>query len=276
MKILVMCAGCSREDDHPFNAHTAWHQINDRGAYLTKCPRGHTTVSVIQQHKFEVLFELGARALLDGYPGEAITRFASSQERFFEFFIRVIAQKNEIAQAALKLTWQDLANSSERQYGAYLMLHLLHYGASVSPNPEKMKPTGATGNTKDWKAFRNSVVHKGYIPSTEEAIQYGGLVYDFINSQVASLLSTAGDSVQIATMNLIMEATESFREVEGPLYNQTMAIPGIAGVLSGTETRTFSEALEQVRVMRLTMESLVTNLESVRGVLGTSDSQLPL
>lgn len=276
MKVLVMCAGCFQEDGHPLNGHTAWHEVNDRGAYLTECPRGHKTISVVQQHKFEVLFELGARALLDGYPGEAITRFASSQERFFEFFIRVVAQRNEIAQAALKLTWQELANSSERQYGAYLMLHLLHYGTSVSPNPEKMKPAGATGNTKDWKAFRNSVVHKGYIPSTEEATQYGGLVYDFITSQVASLLSTAGESVQIASMNLIMEAADSFRDIEGPRYNQTMAIPGIVGVLAGTEARTFSEALEQVRVMRSTMESVATNLESVRGVEGTLGSQFPL
>ncbi|MFG0828190.1 hypothetical protein ACF8R6_07400 [Pseudomonas sp. CJQ_7] len=264
MKVLVMCAGCFQEDGHPLNCHTAWHEVNDRGAYLTECPRGHKTVSVVQQHKFEVLFELGARALLDGYPGEAITRFASSQERFFEFFIRVVAQRNQIAQAVMKQTWQDLVNSSERQYGAYLMLHLLHYGTSVSPNPEKMKPAGATGKTKDWKAFRNAVVHKGYIPSTEEAIQYGELVYNFITSQVASLMSTAGESVQTATMNLIMEAADSFRDVEGPRYNQTMAIPGVVGVLAGTEVRSFREALEQVRVMRSTMDNLVTNLESAR------------
>lgn len=249
MKVMVCCAGCFAADGNPLNAHIEWHEVNDQGAYLTTCPRGHTTVSVVQQQKFEVLFELGANALLDGYPGEAITRFASALERFFEFFINVISVKHSLAPEAFGTTWKELASSSERQYGAYLLVHLLHYGTPPSPNPEKMKPAGATGKTKDWKTFRNSVVHKGYIPLIAEALQYGELIYQFINAQITTLLETAGKAVQTATFRLIQEGASSFPEVSD-YYSQTIALPGIVGILKGGTAKPFADALEEVRGYR--------------------------
>lgn len=252
MKVMVCCGGCFQEDGHPLNAHTVWHEVNDRGAYLTLCPRGHKTISVVQQQKFEVLFELGANALLDDYPGEAIARFASSLERFFEYFIRVIAVKHSIDLEAVNGTWKEVAGSSERQYGAYLFFHLLHYGTSPQPNPEKMKPAGSRSQAQNWKAFRNSVVHKGYIPSTAEAMAYGELVYDFINGQVRTLLDTAGNDVGKATILLLQDGFQAFAE-EGVVFNQTIALPGIVGILKGGSATPFFEALEEVRGYRYLM-----------------------
>lgn len=40
-------------------------------------------------------------------------------------------------------------------------------------------------------SFRNNVVHKGYIPSSEEAIEYGQYVLTFIRSMLKELNDTS-------------------------------------------------------------------------------------
>jgi hypothetical protein len=63
-------------------------EFRDDGRYEFTCPEGHTNVSSLQEQKFELLFEIGAFAIRDGYYREAVTSFASSLERFYEFFIK--------------------------------------------------------------------------------------------------------------------------------------------------------------------------------------------
>jgi hypothetical protein len=46
--------------------------------------------------KFEVLFDLAANAIVDGYYREAIASFAASLERFFEFFVHVACLKQGV------------------------------------------------------------------------------------------------------------------------------------------------------------------------------------
>lgn len=63
-------------------------EVRDENHYALTCPKGHRNVVVLQQQKFEVLFEIGAHAIEDGYYREAVSSFTASLERFYEFFVR--------------------------------------------------------------------------------------------------------------------------------------------------------------------------------------------
>ena len=45
-----------------------------------KCSRSHETTAILQEQKFEILFDIGAHAILDGYYREAVSSFTSSLE----------------------------------------------------------------------------------------------------------------------------------------------------------------------------------------------------
>ena len=60
--------------------------------------------------KFELLFELGINALIDGYPREAVSSFASALERFYEFFCQVAALALSIPKWSFRMLgvqWQN-------------------------------------------------------------------------------------------------------------------------------------------------------------------------
>ena len=98
------------------------------------------------------------KALLDGYCRESVSSFASAQERFHEFAIKVFLTKQGAPKDQFFATWKLVANQSERQLGAYYFLHLLYF---------RKTPTQNTKMTE----FRNSVIHKGSIPSNKSRTQ---------------------------------------------------------------------------------------------------------
>ena len=60
--------------------------VSDDGRYEIRCQAGHLSTVFLDNLKFELLFEMGLNALLDGYPRDAVSSFASSLERFYEFY----------------------------------------------------------------------------------------------------------------------------------------------------------------------------------------------
>lgn len=55
---------------------------------------------------------------------------------------------------------------------------------------DNKKPTlenVSKNQTKTWKEFRNTVVHKGYIPSVLETLAYGNIVYSHLNELIKDL-----------------------------------------------------------------------------------------
>ena len=53
-------------------------ELLDGLAFRATCPHGHKTAIVLKAQKFEVLFDMGVSALLDGYCREAVTSFAAA------------------------------------------------------------------------------------------------------------------------------------------------------------------------------------------------------
>ncbi|WP_238149350.1 hypothetical protein [Arsenophonus endosymbiont of Aleurodicus floccissimus] len=65
-------------------------EFKNDGRYEITCQNGHSSITFLQQQKFEILFDIGACAIIDGYYREAVSSFTSALERFYEFFIKVV------------------------------------------------------------------------------------------------------------------------------------------------------------------------------------------
>jgi len=221
-------------------------EIRDDGLYSSTCSKGHTTLTVIQEQKFEILFDFGAMALIDGYPREAVTSMAASVERFYEFYILVICLKHDINIENFQTTWKHVASQSERQFGAYLFAYLIDHQGDEPPVIDNKKPEldGLSKNKiKNWKEFRNAVVHKGYIPSVSETLAYGNIVYHHLNELINDLKNRSGKFIGDATFHHIARANKS---ANGTAVT-TMSIPTIISLTRGEAP---SESLEKA------MESL--------------------
>ena len=77
-----------------------------------------------------------------------------------------------------------MANQSERQLGAFLILCLQE---GMSNRIEEQR-----------SSFRNKVIHKGYIPSSKEAIDYGQYIMSFIQNTLKDLNQTSSEYLQQA------------------------------------------------------------------------------
>jgi hypothetical protein len=131
-----------------------------------KCRSRHETVTCLQEQKFELMFDLGANAIVDGYYREAVSSFTSGLERFYEFYVQVLCEKADVPEEAFDATWRTVAAQSERQLGAFAFLSLIEKKA-----PPQLLPAAKS-------KFRNDVIHKGKIPSRQGAVDYGQEVLD--------------------------------------------------------------------------------------------------
>ncbi|TKI54526.1 hypothetical protein E8L90_03190 [Brevibacillus antibioticus] len=162
MKILLNCLPCHDVSKlYPI-------EIQDTAIYEIDCEKGHKTVQILNEAQFETLFELGSLALLDGYTREAVSSYASSLERFYEFCIRVLLSVHKVNYSTMNETWKMVTVQSERQLGAFYFIWLLHY----KKTPPKI--------AQKWVTFRNDVIHKGYIPKYDETKQYATSLYEYM------------------------------------------------------------------------------------------------
>lgn len=158
----------------------------DLGIHDLKCPQcGGLFTVYLRKHKFEMLFDLGTRALMDGYAREAVSSFAASLERFFEFYTRSAALENaalrgeafEVAHAKLEKTWRLMSAQSERQMGAFALMYLQREGTP----PDFLTPQ-LLGTE-----FRNKVIHRGYLPPRSEVEDYAGRIFALIDRLLREL-----------------------------------------------------------------------------------------
>lgn len=141
----------------------------DGGIYELTCSRGHKFVTFIQNEQYEILYQMGALAFLDGYYRESVSNFAAALERFYEYCLTILLLKNGVEWKEIEQTWKLIKNMSERQLGAYYYLYLNEF--------KKVPPTFS-----DNLGFRNKVIHKGYIPKREEVEKYASDVFNYIKN----------------------------------------------------------------------------------------------
>lgn len=236
MKLQVPCNQCIQEfiqsggKNHSLLSFSIL-SVNDDGIYELECSRGHKSVTTLSAEKFEILFEIGANAILDGYYREAVSSFTSSLERFYEFFINLVSIKHGILEDAYEKTWKHLRNQSERQIGAFVIVWLFETGNEPSQLSSK------------WRGFRNNVIHKGKIPTREEAIGFGNTILSLLQEGIELVRSSYEDQRGILMGRSVMKfPQEKYLEHTGG----GMGISTIASVHNRDAPKTLEEGLKKL------------------------------
>lgn len=183
MLLDLVCADCLIEqmekgvpDKPERHTMTPFEPVNDSGVYEINCHKGHKPYAYIVNLDFEILFDYSINSIADGYYREAVSSFTSAMERYFEFFIKVLLRVSKAEFTDIDNTWKTISNQSERQLGAYIITYLQTFGEQpLLLNTNKEIP------------FRNNVIHKGYIPTRVEAIEFGEKTFEIIEKSLLKL-----------------------------------------------------------------------------------------
>lgn len=198
MKLPIFCLTCAIQGQgDPSGKPTEVIEIRDDGRYETICPNGHKFIILLQQLKFEVLFEIGAYAITDGYYREAVSSFASSLERFYEFVIRLIWHSKGLSEEVTNAAWDAIKKQSERQLGAFIGV----YSNEFQKSPKLL--------TNKQTQFRNEVIHAGKIPTRSEAVDFGQAVLDLIRPIFREVKAKYSDGIQKIVSDYIRHCRNS-------------------------------------------------------------------
>lgn len=176
--------------------------LKEKGSYEFYCGNGHKNILVIINHKFDLLFQSGIQAIIDGYYRESVFNFATSLERFYEYIIKIIilcSDSNKTLNDFNKY-FKPFKNSSERQIGAFYIL----YSQVIKGPPKQIDQDNFT-------KIRNSVVHNGYIPTFNEAIKIGDLVSTYVDTILSEIQNLYGNEFMRARNLIKMENHEQYR-----------------------------------------------------------------
>ncbi|QGY38567.1 hypothetical protein [Bacillus sp. A260] len=175
LNIYIQCAQCikSNQLNSSNNQDFQFYKVpvNEEGVYNFICYRGHETTAISPYEKYQILFQMGANALLEGYYFESVGCFIASVERFREWTIKFIWYLNGINEKKSDDLWnKHFKNSSERQLGAFSAMFIDHF---------KEPPLIFDGKQS---SFRNKVLHKGIIPTRDETYKFGEYVFGYLRS----------------------------------------------------------------------------------------------
>lgn len=163
------------------------------GTYELACERGHKTIVCLQQFPFEIHFQIGSLALLDGYYAESTFAFAKALERFYEFCIKLFILEDSLPNG-FETSWKSIKKQSERQLGAFIFLYLNRFKECPPIFPDQKMTS-----SRKCSEFRNDVIHEGYLPSKAEASTYGKMIFEYIQKLIVKLRKEDKDKIQKLT-----------------------------------------------------------------------------
>lgn len=232
MRLPLNCMTCFQVNGKPSPLMTSV-DLGNGEAYVHICPAGHVQHTVLQQMQFELLFEAGFHAAIDGYCREAIGTFAAALERFQEFALRVCCAKLGMSTSTLDNAWRRVRNASERQYGAFVYLFSIVVGKIPSTLTEKQRH------------FRNSVVHKGAFCNEVDALVFGEEVRALVMNEITELRKVCGKELEEVVIQTMLAASATVPN--GGSVN-TMCIPTILSLISRDEsTKPLHQIASEVR-----------------------------
>lgn len=159
MRLKSVCMACQAETNSLNKS--MFLSIEYRNSTLqATCEKGHTTRTIVQATDFEILFEFGGMALLDGYTREAISCFAAALERGYMCYVHCALLQGKVPSEVVKEANKELRRS-ERQLGAFVSLYSLLEHSSPPILPNKLVE------------LRNKCIHEGEIPSRSDVEEYG-------------------------------------------------------------------------------------------------------
>jgi hypothetical protein len=208
-------------------------ELQDFTAYQVVCERGHVSHLMIQLFPFELLFDSGTLAFLDGYYREAVGSFAAALERFYELAVRVLLRARGLEDAEIGQLWKVMSRQSERQIGAYVTL----YGSDF----RELAPLLSDKAT----AFRNEVIHKGRFPKREEAAEFGEAVLQVIWRASKSLRDRLSVELEreLSALGMKSDKPPMAGLIVGTLDVRSMV--NMRAPIEAHGTESFAEALER-------------------------------
>jgi hypothetical protein len=227
MKLRIPCAGCLQNAEARAIPEIALVEFRDDGRYEAQCAHGHQFIAILQEQLFELLFDIGAYAIVDGYYREAVSSFSSSLERFYEFFIRAVLLDKKVGEAAMRGAWNAVSKQSERQLGAFVFLYTSEFGRYPVLLTEKDVQ------------FRNDVIHRGKIPQRQDALDYGQRILNLIRPTLRDLREKTPDGIREVVSQHLTQSSN-----KGAKPNMSMTSPTILG-LNRTDAAWQSRSLEQ-------------------------------
>lgn len=216
MRVPILCPVCFYEFGVAAYESFVEAEYQDEKCYEVTCSQGHRTLTVLELERFEVLFEIGVHAILDGYYREAISSFSASLERFYEFSLAVMLSKNKEQESLFADCWKNVAHASERQLGAFIFL----WGSSFNEVPVVL--------SSKQSELRNDVIHKGKIPTKEVAIKYGNMVLDILLPKIEKLKEHySGEITEVTTAS---SKRSRSKVAEKYLFDSGMGMPTLVSL----------------------------------------------
>ena len=250
MKTFATCMQCQIDLGRPsFEAFTA--DYFDDGIARIECSAGHETALMMQSQKFEMLLDSGATAFLEGFTLEACASFAAALERLYEFGLQVAFSGRNMPDGLFDRMFSEMARQSERQLGAFLLLHALEFGSAYKP-----KPSIAT--------FRNAVIHKGVIPTVEEACGFCSDVYEAVHSVFGTIRAKYGDSIQTVVMK---ELGKRRAKLPTDMRVSTGAGFNLFSIASQADASSFSDALASFKEGREKLNAAIPAMMALHKAL---------
>jgi hypothetical protein len=226
MQIPWVCMHCQLEVGASLFYPPNLFDIPESGLIEATCNQGHRSAIVIQQSKFEILAQMGVNAVANGSYRDAVLSLATSLERLYEFFIEAVCRKQGVSLDTFAVTWKQMSSQSERQLGAFLTAYLLETGET----PKLLARTPVE--------FRNSVVHKGRFPTSEEATDFGAVVFDCARP-ILNVLRSPSYAGIVRTLTMERIAYRSKEASASGLQVATMSVPTPLSLSSPDKTTDF-------------------------------------
>lgn len=273
MKLLIHCPACFEEFGPLQVPHGEQNglanlavatpyivQVREDFTYTVECLVHGEQISVLATPRFEILFQIGLNAVLDGYSRDAVTSFYSSMEHFFEYYLAVIATKNGIEGGAFKKGWNAVKVQSERQLGAFIIVHVCENGRAPHI-PDRIE----ISRNMTLTSFRNKVVHQGRIPTIDEAIRFGDGVLSIISPVLAQLRNSHPEEVAKVDDHYFQSALRNLPARDGPIGRASFH-PAFGPAYN---VRRLDEAInDKLDLMRMTMTGIPEMHEALRKLLG--------
>lgn len=256
MKVLCTCSECMIESINTGKIEglkrTYINEVNDDGIYCVECDKGHKTYNIVDNEKFEILFDMGLDALNKGFRQEAVLSFTTSFERFREWFIRLILTKNNVEKEEFEKVWKYVVKQSERQLGAFYFLYLREFNET----PEEID--------QDIIKFRNKVIHNGIIPSYKETYNYGKYIYEYVDKVLRKLEEPC---YLDAKLKIKFDREDALRK-NYKIKTERIAKQSTAGGVYSTGKRdekreTFEKVLKEMKKRNEAMEVIMRESERI-------------
>lgn len=188
----TLCVHCDIDD----SKETVWAngEIHSDLFAVCTCPKGHITIAGLMTELFDILYKSAVDSYMKKCLSESVMSFAASLERAYELFTKIVLLRQSFSFDQIENYWKEIKNQSERQYGAFCFCYLFVTKQSWHSDSKMIE-------------FRNKVVHKGYIATSEEVQVYAKYITNSLTT-IIQIIKTNFDSERSKLYFLQKEATK--------------------------------------------------------------------